>query len=176
MELMELFLRHLGLLLGIMFGMTTFKVVGCKPFTEDGEDWSWRKFLLGVAKQLIVLLGCFVVFFAGCKCGEDLLLVEIGANKLTVQGAVDYIILAVTAVYAAKFIINFAEFAGLKDRVNEKNVKPILDSGIANNNISYSCINGKIIGYIVAPANTDNVCEIQACEGLVYPEDFTHCK
>jgi len=146
MKLDQEFINHLLLLFGLMIGFTSFKIASCKPFKEDGEEFSWKKLFIGTTRQLIVITGCCIVYLAGCHCGKDLLLVEIGDTTLTIQGAIDVTILAVLAVYATKYIKNLAIFCGIKEE----------DSESTDNE---SCNHGKLIGYLYGTKEDD--CGIQ---------------
>lgn len=107
------FYKHLGLLASIVIGLTIFRVATCKPFSEDGEDWSWNKLLLGLAKHLIVSVAVSLVYAVGSLWGADLVNIKIGSTEMTIQAALDVILLTAIAFFGAKFIRNFAQLLGI---------------------------------------------------------------
>lgn len=113
------FFYHLIILLSLMLAFTCFRVANCRPFNESGEDFNLRKLLLGIAKHLIVIVGGVVVFIAGSYYGNELLLIQLGETKVTIQSAIDLTTLAILTFYSAKYIRNLAEFAGISKRVPE---------------------------------------------------------
>jgi len=180
MVLTQEFFNHLLLLLALMYGFTAFKVVLCKPFEKEGEPFDLKKFLLGIAKQLIVMSGVLVVYYAGCKCGEKLLLVQIGDAKLTLQVAIDITIIAVLTAYAAKYIKNLAAFFGIGDKLNDNNVKEldvqdIIDYNVSSDYCGCSCHcnhnHGRLIGYVYAANSCCDNCESDLTDNDVSSDD-----
>ena len=113
------FFNHLFILLALMVAFTCFKVANCKPFNDDGEEFQWRKLFIGTFKHLIVIAGTVVVFIAGTLYGSDLLLIQLGETKVTLQSAIDLTTLAILTFYSAKYIKNLAEFAGIVKNIPE---------------------------------------------------------
>ena len=114
------FFMHVGLLATIMVGQTGLRIAGLKPFKEDGEDWSTRKFLIGTAEKIIVLFSIAVTYLGGSFFGADISIVTFGESEaVTVQAALDILILAVDALFAAKFINNVRVYFGLTEKVKE---------------------------------------------------------
>lgn len=114
------FFNHLFILLSLMIAFTCFKVANCHPFTDEGEEFDWKKLFIGTAKHLIVIAGSVVVFMAGSLFGKDLLLIKLGETEVTLQAAIDLTTLAILAFYSTKYIKNLAEFAGLGNHINSK--------------------------------------------------------
>ena len=59
------FFEHLGLLASIIIGLTFFRVATCKPFKDEGEEWSWKKLLLGLVKHLLIAVAVSLVYAVG---------------------------------------------------------------------------------------------------------------
>ena len=117
------FFEHLGLLASLVIGLTVFRVVTCKPFNEDGEEWSWDKLLLGLFKHLIISLAVSLVYAVGSLWGTELIDIKIGATEMTIQSALDVILLTAISFFGLKFVRNFAQLMGIIDAVPE--VTPI---------------------------------------------------
>ena len=107
------FFYHLFILLALMIAFTCFKVANCKPFNDEGEEFDKRKLFLGIARHLIVIAGSVIVFIAGSYYGSDLLLIQLGETKVTIQSAIDLTTLAILTFYSAKYIRNLSQFAGI---------------------------------------------------------------
>lgn len=124
------FFNHLFILLALMIAFTCFKVANCKPFKEEGEEFLWKKLFLGTARHLIVIAGSVIVFIAGSYYGRDLLLIQLGETKVTLQSAIDLTTLAILTFYSAKYIKNLAQFAGIvKDMPNINPVESVNSQG-----------------------------------------------
>ena len=119
------FFEHLGLLASLVIGLTVFRVVTCKPFNEDGEDWSWDKLLLGLFKHLIISLAVSLVYAVGSLWGTELINIKIGNTEMTIQSALDVILLTAISFFGLKFVRNFAQLMGIIDAVPEtKSIYP----------------------------------------------------
>ncbi len=122
------FFKHVIILLSLMAGFTGFKIAACSPFKEGGEEFSWKKLGLGTAKHLIALFGLSLAYLACSIFGEDLVLVKINNSTLTIQAALDVVMLAVIAQYGLKLINDMREYfkAGENLDVQENN-KGVVD-------------------------------------------------
>lgn len=109
------FFEHLGLLTSIVLGLTIFKVATCKPFNAEGEDWSWKKLLLGLLKHVLISFAVSLVYSVGSLWGTDLINVKIGNTEMTIQAALDVILLTAISFFGVKFIHNFAQLLGIID-------------------------------------------------------------
>ena len=107
------FFEHLGLLASIVVGLTIFRVATCKPFSEDGEEWSWQKLFLGLFKHLIISLAVSLVYAVGSLWGEELINIKIGDTEMTIQAALDVILLTAISFFGVKFVRNFAQLLGI---------------------------------------------------------------
>lgn len=107
------FYNHILVLIGIIVAMTAFKVVSCKPFKEDGEEFAWKKLLLGLAGNLIVLGSLSATYYCGVVFGSDLVVVSLGTTDLTIPAALNVLMLATIGVYGGKLIRNFQLYFGL---------------------------------------------------------------
>lgn len=132
------FFNHLFILLALMAAFTCFKVANCKPFNEEGEDFQWKKLILGTLKHLIVIGGTVVVFIAGTLYGSDLLLIQLGETKVTLQSAIDLTTLAILTFYSAKYIKNLAEFAGIIKDIPEIAPVKSVDSDVYSLALDYN--------------------------------------
>lgn len=120
MELLNTeFFNHLYILLALMFGFTAFKIANCWPFNCEGEEFDWKKLLLGTLRNLIVIAGATAVFAVSSICGTDLMVIQMGATQVTLQSAIDITTLTILAVYGVKYIKNLAEYAGVADKLPE---------------------------------------------------------
>lgn len=107
------FFEHLGLLASIIIGLTIFKVASCKPFKEDGEQFDWKKLILGLLGNALVALAISLVYSAGSIWGSDLVLIKVSETNLTIQSALDLMLLTAIGTYGVKLIKNFASMLGL---------------------------------------------------------------
>ena len=107
------------ILLAIIVALTGFKVFSCKPFTEDGEDFSLRRLLLGLASNLGILLLLSFVYYVGSEFGQDLAVIQIGDAVYTIQAMLNALIILAIGVYGIKLYRNAAEFFGLVEKVKE---------------------------------------------------------
>ncbi len=101
------------ILLAIIIALTGFKVFSCKPFNEDGEDFSWRKLLLGLLSNLGVLLLLSFVYFVGAEFGADLAVIQIGDAVYTIQAMLNVLIILAIGMYGVKLYQNAVEYFGL---------------------------------------------------------------
>lgn len=122
------FFYHLFILLALMIAFTCFKVANCKPFNETGEAFDKVKLFLGIARHLIVIVGSVVVFIAGSYYGSELLLIQLGETKVTIQSAIDLTTLAILTFYSAKYIRNLATFAGIVKEMPEVSKLDVVES------------------------------------------------
>lgn len=107
------FFEHLGLLASIIIGLTIFKVASCRPFKEDGEQFDWKKLILGLLGNALVALAISLVYSAGSIWGSDLVLIKVSETNLTIQSALDLMLLTAIGTYGVKLIKNFASMLGL---------------------------------------------------------------
>ena len=115
------------ILFAIIIALTVFKVVSCKPFREDGEDFSWKKLIIGLAGNLIVLAILSFVYFVGSQFGQDLAVVKIGDATYTVQAALNALIILAIGVYGVKLYKNAVEFFGLNKDAKTASVSKELE-------------------------------------------------
>ena len=113
------FFANSVVLFAIIIALTGFKIFSCKPFREDGEDFDWKRLLLGLAGNLGVLLILSFVYFVGSYFGQDLAVLQIGDSKYTVQAALNVLIILAIAVYGVKLYKNAAEYFNLNDTSKE---------------------------------------------------------
>ena len=109
------FFEHLGLLAFLIMGLTIFRLATCKPFKCDGEDFDKKALCLGLFKNVLIAFAVSGVYSAGCMWGQDLVMVDINGTKLTIQAALDVMLLAAICSYGVKFTANFAEMIGIKE-------------------------------------------------------------
>ena len=121
------FFANSVILLAIIVALTVFKVVSCKPFKEDGEEFSWKKLLIGLAGNLIILLVLSLVYFVGSKFGQDLAVVQIGDSVYTVQAALNALIVLAVGVYGVKLFRNAVDFFGLNKEAKTASVSKQLE-------------------------------------------------
>ena len=121
------FFANSVILFAIIIALTGFKVFSCKPFSEDGEDFQWKKLLLGLASNLGILLLLSFVYFVGSKFGTDLAVVQIGDQVYTVQAALNILIVIAIGIYGIKLYRNASEYFGLTKQAKTAEVNPKLE-------------------------------------------------
>lgn len=104
------FFKHIAILLAIMIAFTGFKIASCSPFKEGGEPFSWKKLGLGLSKHLIALAGLAIVYAVSSLLGQDLLLIKINSSEVTLQAALDIVMLAIIGQYGLKLIQDVREY------------------------------------------------------------------
>ena len=114
----KVYFVHVAILLGLIVGLTLFKVADCSPLKEDGEPWDTKKFLKGIARHILAVVALSVVYVVGEMFGSDVILITVNSTELTIQAAIDAIMLAADSLFAVKFIKNGAEFFGFKGAQN----------------------------------------------------------
>lgn len=107
------FYKHLLVLVGLIIALTLFKIANLKPFNEEGEDFDWRKMLLGLGGNGLVLIGTALVYFLGDTFGRDVAAITFGDTTITIHAALDIFMLATIGVYGAKLLENFKEYFGI---------------------------------------------------------------
>lgn len=107
------------ILLAIIIGLTGFKVFSCKPFNENGEDFDWRRLVLGLIANLGILALLSFVYFVGAYFGADLAVIQIGDAVYTIQAMLNVLIILAIGVYGVKLYKNAAEYFGLMDTAKE---------------------------------------------------------
>lgn len=107
------FYKHLLVLVGIIIALTLFKIANLKPFNEEGEDFDWKKLLLGLGGNGLVLIGLALVYFLGDTFGSDVAAITFGDTTVTIHAALDVFMLATIGVYGAKLLENFKEYFGI---------------------------------------------------------------
>lgn len=110
------------ILFAIIIALTGFKIFSCKPFNENGEDFSWRKLLLGLLSNLGVLLILSFVYFVGAYFGADLAVIQIGEAKYTIQAMLNALIILAIGMYGVKLYKNAAAYFEITKEVKEANV------------------------------------------------------
>lgn len=113
------FFQHMAILVALYLGRMLFKIAGCAPFKEGGEEFNLRQLLLGVAKNALVLLGISIVYVVGLTFGADLMVITLGETSVTIPMALDMIIIAAVAVYGAKFVEKVREYFAVKEVTQE---------------------------------------------------------
>ena len=119
------FYNHLLVLVGIIVALTLFKIASCKPFKEDGEDFSWPRLFLGLGGNALVLVGLALVYFLGDTFGSDVAAITFGDTTITIHAALDIFMLATIGVYGAKLLENFKEYFGIGE-VNQDIPLPLM--------------------------------------------------
>lgn len=117
------FFHHLLVLVGLYFGRLAFKIASCYPFKEGGDKFDVRQLMLGIVKNTIVLIGIAVVYIVGLTFGADLMVVRMGETSLTVQTALDVVVIAAVTTYGYKFVNKVREFFSVEEAVHE--AKPV---------------------------------------------------
>ena len=120
------FFANSVILFAIIVALTVFKVVSCKPFKEDGEEFSWKKLIIGLCGNLIILLALSLVYFVGAKFGQDLAVIQVGDQMYTVQAALNILIVLAVGIYGVKLYQNAAAYFGLSKNAKEAKVDPNL--------------------------------------------------
>ena len=115
------------ILFAIIIALTGFRVFSCKPFKEDGEEFNWKKLLLGLVSNLGILLLLSFVYFVGSEFGSDLAVIQIGDATYTVQAALNALIILAIGVYGIKLYRNAVDFFGLSKESKEAKVNPQLE-------------------------------------------------
>lgn len=113
------FFANSVILLAIIIALTAFKVVSCKPFREEGEEFSWKKLLIGLAGNLVVLVTLSFVYFVGANFGADLAVIQIGEATYTIQAMLNALIILAIAVYGLKLYRNAIDYFGLSKEAKE---------------------------------------------------------
>lgn len=121
------------ILFAIIVALTGFKVFSCKPFNEQGEDFSWRKLLLGLLSNLGVLLLLSFVYFVGARFGADLAVVQIGEATYTIQAMLNVLIILAIGMYGVKLYQNAVEFFGLRNSAKEADLNRKLEAAVDYN-------------------------------------------
>jgi len=114
------FFQHLGLLASVIVGLTIFKIVSCKPFKSEGESFDVKKLVLGLLGNALVAVAISIVYSAGSIWGENLLMIRFGETEMTIQYALDIMLMTAIGTYGAKMIRNFAVMIGVT-----KDIQPI---------------------------------------------------
>lgn len=122
------FFANSVILFAIIVALTVFKVVSCKPFKEDGEEFSWKKLIIGLCGNLIILLALSLVYFVGAKFGQDLAVIQVGDQVYTVQAALNILIVLAVGIYGVKLYQNAATYFGLNKNAKEAKVDPSLQA------------------------------------------------
>lgn len=123
------FFKHIAILLAIMAAFTGFKIASCAPFKEGGEPFSWKKLGLGVAKHLIALAGLAIVYAVSSLLGQDLLLIQINSSEVTLQAALDIVMLAIIGQYGLKLVQDVREYFKSNDAME---IAQAANQGIAD--------------------------------------------
>ena len=123
------FFKHIAILLAIMVAFTGFKIASCSPFKEGGEPFSWKKLGLGLSKHLIALAGLAIVYAVSSLLGQDLLLIKINSSEVTLQAALDIVMLAIIGQYGLKLIQDVREYFKSNDAME---IAQIVDKGIVD--------------------------------------------
>ena len=128
------------ILLAIIVALTGFKVFSCKPFSEKGEDFNWRKLLLGLVANLGVLLLLSFVYFVGAEFGADLAVIQIGEATYTIQAMLNALIILAIGVYGVKLYGNAVEFFGLRKEAKEATYNAELSTNTVDYNVESNVI------------------------------------
>ncbi len=107
------FYKHLLVLVGIIIALTLFKIANLRPFNAEGEDFDWKKLLLGLGGNGLVLIGLALVYFLGDTFGSDVAAITFGDTTVTIHAALDVFMLATIGVYGSKLLENFKEYFGI---------------------------------------------------------------
>lgn len=122
MEIDLSFFANSVILFAIIIALTGFKVFSCKPFNESGEEFQWKKLLLGLVSNLGILLLLSFVYFVGSKFGADLAVVKVGDATYTVQAMLNALIILAIGVYGVKLYKNAVLFFKLSEQAKEATV------------------------------------------------------
>lgn len=133
MEIDLSFFANSIILFAIIIALTGFKVFSCKPFNEQGDDFSWRKLLLGLLSNLGVLLLLSFVYFVGAKFGADLAVVQIGEATYTIQAMLNVLIILAIGMYGVKLYQNAVGFFGLNKTAKEAEINKNLEASVDYN-------------------------------------------
>ena len=123
------------ILLAIIIALTGFKVFSCKPFNESGDDFVWKKLILGLVANLGVLLLLSFVYFVGAEFGADLAVIQIGDATYTIQAMLNALIILAIGVYGVKLYTNAVEFFGLKKEAKEATYNADLSTNTVDYNV-----------------------------------------
>jgi len=123
------FFKHIAILLAIMIAFTGFKIASCSPFKEGGEPFSWKKLGLGLSKHLIALAGLAIVYAVSSLLGQDLLLIKINSSEVTLQAALDIVVLAIIGQYGLKLIQDVREYFKSTDTME---IAQIVNEGVVD--------------------------------------------
>jgi len=123
------FFKHIAILLAIMIAFTGFKIASCSPFKEGGEPFSWKKLGLGLSKHLIALAGLAIVYAVSSLLGQDLLLIKINSSEVTLQAALDIVMLAIIGQYGLKLIQDVREYFKSTDTME---IAQIVNEGVVD--------------------------------------------
>lgn len=123
------------ILLAIIVALTGFKVFSCKPFNDKGEDFDWKRLILGLVANLGVLLLLSFVYFVGAFFGGDLAVIQIGEATYTIQAMLNALIILAIGVYGVKLYGNAVEFFGLRKEAKEATYNAELSTNTVDYNV-----------------------------------------
>lgn len=113
------FFHYIAILGSLIIGFTGFKIAGCKPFKEDGEDFNLKYLCTGLARDAVAMLALSIVYVVCAKFGADLAVININGTEFTIPAALNLVMLATITYYAAKLVKNAAEYFGVGSQVGE---------------------------------------------------------
>lgn len=115
------FFNYVAILGSLILGFTGFKIAGCKPFKEDGEDFQLKVLLLGLGRHLIAIVALTIVYVVCSSYGSELAVININGTEFTIPAALNLIMLATITYYSVKLIKNAAEYFGVGDKFSGVN-------------------------------------------------------
>lgn len=127
------FFANSVVLFAIIIALTGFKIFNCKPFNENGEDFSWQKLIFGLLSNLGILSLLSFVYFVGEKFGHDLAVIQIGDAVYTIQAMLNALIILAIGVYGVKLYQNAVEYFGIKKETREASAARNIESSIDKN-------------------------------------------
>lgn len=145
------FFANSVVLFAMIIALTGFKVFSCKPFDQEGEDFDWRKLLIGLSANFGVILLLSFVYFVGAFFGADLAVIQIGEAKYTIQAALNALIILAIGVYGIKVYKNAVKFFKLDNE--------------AKNDVKVVSEMSRVVDYNVSTNDYENKSEVEVVKG-----------
>lgn len=115
------FFNYVAIFGSLILGFTGFKIAGCKPFKENGEQFQLKTLIYGLIKHLIAIIALSIVYIVCSSYGSDLAVINVNGTEFTIPAALNLVMLAVITYYSVKLVKNAAEYFGIGDKFSGAN-------------------------------------------------------
>jgi len=136
MQVAPQFFYYVAIMASLVLAFTGFKIAECKPFRENGEDFSWRTLIVGFGRHLIAISGLSLVYVVCSLLGADLALININGTEITIPDALNTIMLVAIAAYGTKLIRNAVAYFKVEEKIQSIEEVQVVPQTTFNNDTS----------------------------------------